>query len=146
MEKIRKHSRKRDAILACLRATREHPTAEWIYRHVRPEIPDLSLGTVYRNLSLFVKEGEIQSLGTVAGQERFDGDTSAHAHFVCTRCGAVQDFATERTEPEEADLASAKAQGAVITGMQIQFSGLCADCVKGASKNSGDTLNSVFPA
>lgn len=76
MATVRKHSRKRDAILACLRSTTCHPTAEWVYQQLKPAIPDLSLGTVYRNLSMFKDEGLVISVGTVGGLERFDGNTS----------------------------------------------------------------------
>ena len=51
---MKRHSKKRDAILTCLRQTKSHPTAEWIYQKLKPEYPNLSLGTVYRNLSEFV--------------------------------------------------------------------------------------------
>ena len=67
MMPVRKHSRKRDAILSCVRGTTCHPTAEWVYTQLKPEIPDLSLGTVYRNLAMFKQDGEIVSVGTVAG-------------------------------------------------------------------------------
>ena len=87
MDTIRKHSKKRDAILNCLRETDAHPSAEWVYSRLKPQIPDLSLGTVYRNLALFKETGEAISLGTVMGLERFDGRTDPHIHFVCTRCG-----------------------------------------------------------
>ena len=70
MERTAKHFRKRDAILTCLRQTTVHPSAEWIYAKLKPEIPDLSLGTVYRNLALFKQQGLITSLGTVNGVER----------------------------------------------------------------------------
>ena len=56
MERVRKRSKKRDAILACIRETDTHPSAEWIYTRLKPQIPDLSLGTVYRNLSMFREE------------------------------------------------------------------------------------------
>ena len=83
----RKRSRKREAILDCLRQTDVHPSAEWVYRRLKPRIPDLSLATVYRNLALFKQEGLICSLGVAQGLERFDGDTSPHVHFICTGCG-----------------------------------------------------------
>ena len=54
---IQKKSRKRDAILACVCSTDTHPTAEWVYTQLKPDIPDLSLGTVYRNLAMFRREG-----------------------------------------------------------------------------------------
>ena len=92
MDTIRKHSKKRDAILNCLRETDAHPSAEWVYSRLKPQIPDLSLGTVYRNLALFKETGEAISLGTVMGLERFDGRTDPHIHFVCTRCGRILDL------------------------------------------------------
>ena len=72
MSIVRKHSRKRDAILECLRCTTSHPTAEWVYTQLKPTIPDLSLATVYRNLAMFKAEGTIDSVGVYNGLERFD--------------------------------------------------------------------------
>ena len=72
MSIARKHSRKRDAILECLRCTTSHPTAEWVYTQLKPTIPDLSLATVYRNLAMFKDEGTIDSVGVYNGLERFD--------------------------------------------------------------------------
>ena len=69
---MQKKSRKRDAILACVCSTDTHPTAEWVYTQLKPEIPDLSLGTVYRNLAMFRREGIIGSAGVVNGLERYD--------------------------------------------------------------------------
>ena len=74
MTQAKKHFRKRDAILAYLRSTDVHPSADMVFANLKPEIPDLSLGTVYRNLSMFRQEGTIASVGTVNGVERFDGN------------------------------------------------------------------------
>lgn len=129
MEIKRKHSRKRDAILECLRSTDAHPSAEWVYSRLKPEIPDLSLGTVYRNLTLFKDEGEIISLGTVQGLERFDGRTDPHVHFVCTRCGRVIDL--PGVELPEALIEAAQATAhASITESRLTFYGPCSHCVK----------------
>ena len=89
MERTSKHFRKRDAILQCVRSTATHPSADWVFEHVRSDVPDISLATVYRNLALFKDQGLIASLGTVKGVERFDGNTAPHVHFVCTGCGAT---------------------------------------------------------
>ena len=94
METSKKNFRKRTAILSFLRQTKDHPSAEMVFNHLKQEIPDLSLGTVYRNLSMFKAQGEIISLGTVNGVERFDGNTAPHVHFVCTDCSAVIDLHT----------------------------------------------------
>ena len=71
-----KQFRKRNAILAYLKETKEHPSAEMVFTHLKPEIPDLSLGTVYRNLTKFREQGDIISLGAVNGVERFDGNNA----------------------------------------------------------------------
>ena len=91
MEQVRKHSRKRDAILRCVRTTDCHPTADWVFSRLKPEIPDLSLGTVYRNLAMFKEEGTIVSLGVVNGLERFDWRVEPHSHLICRCCSRVVD-------------------------------------------------------
>lgn len=91
MNPTRRHSSKREAILSVMRDTKCHPSADWIYAQLKPLYPNLSLGTVYRNLALFRENGEIISVGTVCGQERFDADTQPHVHFVCECCGSVLD-------------------------------------------------------
>lgn len=127
MERTAKHFRKRDAILSCLRSTDLHPSAEWIYENVKKEIPNISLGTVYRNLSLFKEQGTIASLGTVKGVERFDGNTAPHVHHICTGCGRVTDL-PELTVPEELNHAAALASGGRVVSCQLNFTGLCGDC------------------
>ena len=129
MEKATKHFRKRDAILTCLRQTTEHPSAEWVFSQLKPQIPDLSLGTVYRNLSLFKEQGLITSLGTVNGVERFDGNTEPHVHYICTGCGRVLDLHQIRV-PEELNQAAAMGSGGEVTGCQLTFTGVCSECAK----------------
>ena len=84
-----RYSPKRDAILQCLRSTTCHPSAEWVYSQLKPRIPDLSLATVYRNLARFRAEGAVQVIGCVDGEDRYDGNTAPHGHFVCRTCGAA---------------------------------------------------------
>ncbi len=129
----RKHSRKRDAILACVRGTTCHPTAEWVYAQLKPEIADLSLGTVYRNLAIFKQDGEIISVGTVAGLERFDGNTAPHAHFVCTKCTGVYDVPQETLPVDFLKSAEALTRGE-ITSYQLSYYGICPKC-KNSDKN-----------
>ena len=122
-----KHFRKRDAILQCVKSTKVHPSADWVFAQLKPSIPDLSLGTVYRNLSLFRQQGLIASLGAVQGVERFDGNTDPHVHFICGDCGSVVDL-------EEMDLPESLAQqaqcccGGRITGCSLTFTGSCSTC------------------
>lgn len=126
MESTCKQFRKRNAILACLRQSHTHPSAESLYACLKKENPDISLATVYRNLALFKSQGLISSLGTVNGVERFDGDTSQHAHFVCRKCGDVSDLTGLEIPGELA--ASVEATGARVDGCNLCFTGICRRC------------------
>ena len=127
MERTAKHFRKRDAILSCLRQTTEHPSADWVYAKLKPEIPDLALGTVYRNLTLFKDQGLIASLGTVGGVERFDGNTTPHVHFICTNCHRVLDLHQIQV-PAELNASAGRASGGVVESCQLTFRGRCSGC------------------
>lgn len=127
MEPRTKHFRKREAILNCLRQTRSHPSAEWIHARLKAEYPDISLGTIYRNLTYFKETGDIISLGTVDGVERFDANTSPHVHFICTGCGQVQDL-MEMSVPETLRQTASDCCGGRVESCQLTFTGLCADC------------------
>ena len=132
MPPVRKRSRKREAILECIRSTDTHPSAEWIYEQLRPRIPDLSLGTVYRNLRLFLAEGEIVSVGVVDGLERYDGNTSPHVHFICERCGAVIDVA-KAPSPGELTARAETASGGTVESCAVTFTGICGECLKNSN-------------
>ncbi len=127
MEASTKRFRKREAILSCLRSTHSHPSADWVFEQLRPEFPDLSLGTVYRNLSLFKEQGLITSLGSVDGVERFDADTHPHVHYICTSCGSVIDL-IELEVPQALCQAAATASGGQISQCRLTFSGICKSC------------------
>ena len=127
MEQTAKHFRKRDAILACVRATDVHPSADWVHAQLRQEYPDISLGTVYRNLSLFKQQGLIASLGTVGGVERFDGNIQPHVHFICDRCAGVLDL-PEMTVPESLSCQAADQTGGHVHACHLSFTGVCARC------------------
>ena len=127
MEPRSKHFRKRDAILAYLRSTDQHPSAETVYANLKTQIPDLSLGTVYRNISLFKQQGLIVSLGTVGGVERYDGNIDPHVHFVCTECGTVSDLHALHV-PEELNAAASKEANAIVDHCHLTFHGRCHDC------------------
>ena len=87
---IERKSKQRDAIVAEIKSRYDHPTAMELYLSVREKIPNLSLGTLYRNLSQLEQCGQIIKIpdGT---QDRFDGNPHPHAHFKCNCCGKVYD-------------------------------------------------------
>lgn len=88
---MKNYSRQREAILNALRATDTHPTANWIYTRVREQIPNISLGTVYRNLSELTASGDIISIDVGDGFDHYDGDITPHAHLHCKKCGSITD-------------------------------------------------------
>jgi len=126
----KKQSKKRNAILEKLRSTKSHPTAEWIYHELKPLHPDLSLATVYRNLKLFREEGEIILVDTVAGQERYDANTSEHTHFVCEICSAVIDVDYESKHSELLQMLAE--QGFVVDYTALSVRGKCQNCARAA--------------
>ena len=124
----RKHSNKRDAILQVIRSTESHPGAQWVYDRLKPLIPGLSLGTVYRNINLFKQEGRVISVGVVGGDERFDGRVEPHPHFVCEICGAVIDLSVE-IQSELSTKLSLEIPGCTIDKRKTVFYGLCKGCI-----------------
>jgi len=121
-----KRSKQREAILRVLRGTISHPTVDWIYDEVRKEIPNISLGTVYRNLRLLRENGEILEIDLSGTFSRFDGNPDNHYHFRCEKCGRVFDVA----EPvnKELDKRVAQKTGFKISHHRLEFRGLCKEC------------------
>ena len=117
------------AILNTLQETTVHPTADWVYAKLKPRYPDLSLGTVYRNLKKFCETGKAVSVGVIDGQEHFDARTEPHAHFVCRRCGAVLDVPEDFFRREELDRLSRRFH-LQVESARVVFEGLCPACGK----------------
>ena len=128
MEHATKQFRKRNAILACLRQTDLHPSAEMVHEMLQAEHPDISLATVYRNLSRFKDQGIIQSLGTVQGIERFDANTKPHVHFICNCCSAVVDL-HQMDAPQRLCSEAAGYIGGEVDSCQLMFFGTCQSCL-----------------
>lgn len=124
----RKYSRQREAILNFLATRKDHPTADVIYQEVRKEFPNISLGTVYRNLALFHEERKVLALHPGDGKEHFDGNTQEHYHFFCEDCGKVLDLDIPY-QKEMDTLAQGHFQGK-INYHRTCFYGLCPDCAK----------------
>ncbi len=122
----RKYSHQREAIRQFLAGRTDHPTADTIYTCLREEYPNLSLGTVYRNLALLADMGEIQRIHTGIGPERFDGRISPHQHFICTRCGRVYDVESDNLEA--VIKLAAKSCPGKIDSCTANFYGICSNC------------------
>lgn len=124
-EKTMKHSKQRDAMLALIKSTKCHPNALWLYDEMRKEFPNISLGTVYRNLGVLEKTGDIIRVCVSGGSEHYDGDTSDHCHFICRVCERVLDI-----DVPEAEVLNSVSErlGVLIESRSLIFSGICKDC------------------
>jgi len=127
-------SRQRDRILEILRETRTHPTADWIYRKLKEDLPDLSLGTVYRNLKVLEEQGHILKLPFGSTFDRFEAKIAPHYHIVCEKCGLVEDF--EMAQCRGLNEKAEKMSSFRITHHRIEFFGLCKKCRKESAKRS----------
>ena len=123
-----KYIRQRASIKEYLSNTREHPTADTVYLHVREEFPNISLGTVYRNLNLLADIGEAIKISTPNGGDRFDGRTDPHYHVVCTCCGNVSDLEMSEEQIHYINqLANDNFDGSIESHTTL-FYGICAEC------------------
>ena len=123
-----KYSRQRECIREYVRSCKEHPTADSIYGVMKEEFPNISLGTVYRNLSLLVELGEITKISIDNGPDRFDCNTKPHSHFICTHCHCIQDI-----EIPEIDCVVEKASEDIngkISAHRTTFYGICKHCLE----------------
>ena len=127
MEKKLRHSRQRELISEYLMSACDHPSAEMIFEALREKMPNLSLGTVYRNLKLLEEQGSIRKVTTYQNTDRYDARSDDHAHFVCSRCGCVKDLAP-------LDAAAARSCCGVsgsddVRWMNVIFGGICSACM-----------------
>jgi Fe2+ or Zn2+ uptake regulation protein len=123
-----RRTKQKEAILEVLRGTTSHPTADWVYNEVRKEIPNISLGTVYRNLRLLCESGEISELDLCGTLARFDARRDNHYHFRCEKCGRV--FDVDLPVDAEIDRRAAQKTGFEVSYHRLEFRGVCESCQK----------------
>lgn len=119
-------TKQRKIILNVLKNTKSHPTADWVYDQVREVLPNISLGTVYRNLKVLIEMGEIRELDYGSTYSRFDGNPENHYHFVCNHCDRVfdLDLPLEETLLEKAQTQSPHQ----VEEHRLEFYGACEHC------------------
>ncbi len=122
---MRNYSKQREVVLKVLCSTDTHPTVNWIYERCREQLPRISLGTVYRNLTELKNEGKIIEIGMGDGLQHFDGNPEAHLHFSCNRCGGIFDCISP---DEELKAFIEKELGCKVTHQKLLFSGICKNC------------------
>lgn len=128
VEKTIKYSRQREAIVNFLKGRKDHPTADFIYRHIREDYPNISLGTVYRNLALLEELGMVAKISCNDGNEHYDPNVEPHYHFICRDCGSVLDI--EVSNLDFINTLAEKDFEGKIYGHNAYFYGICKDCLK----------------
>ena len=127
-----RETRQRRVVYDTIQKTRSHPTADWIFEQVRTEVPKISLGTVYRNLSVLKEEGVIREIYGTDRRAHYDADLSPHGHFICTDCGQIWDV----FGIPEVDWRTLKELvGCEVTEQKLDFQGRCAACGVAENKN-----------
>ena len=119
-------TKQKEAILEVLRGTTSHPTADCVYNEVRKEMPNISLGTVYRNLRILCQRGEVLELVLCGSSSRFDARCDNHYHFRCEKCGRVFDI--DEPVDKKIDGRIARKTGFEVKYHKLEFRGFCMDC------------------
>ena len=125
MREIRRHTRQLKVIWDAVKDESSHPTADQIYEKVRGVIPNMSLGTVYRNLQKLVGEKKLKVL-TLGRIQHFDPMVGRHDHFICEKCNRVYDITV--TSRKKFRLPSLPRQGFKVMSHQLSLFGICKSC------------------
>ncbi|MTI96103.1 MAG: transcriptional repressor [Firmicutes bacterium] len=128
MTKIR-NTKQRQLILDLLKGTTAHPSADWLYQRVRETMPNVSLGTVYRNLGILKQQGIIQELRHAGSQCRYDGNPEPHYHFFCDQCDQVEDIEGPNCMDLLANIQSCMPSH-TIEGHRLEVYGCCPSCTR----------------
>lgn len=126
---LQRMTRQRSVILDTLMRMHSHPTADELYAVVRRQLPSVSLGTIYRNLDVLSRSGQVRKLDTGGSMARFDAELEPHHHVRCGACGRVDDVAITQETPLARPERSM--HGFTITGYRIEYDGFCPDCRNG---------------
>lgn len=127
-----RYSKQREAIRSYLLSTKKHPTAETVYENIRESYPNISLGTVYRNLNFLVEHGEALRLNCGDGNDHFDGTPLPHHHFHCRSCGSIIDLKMDAID--HINLIAKAGFDGEIEGHTIFFYGICKKCKRHKQK------------
>lgn len=113
-------SKQREAVYKVLCTTKTHPDVSYIHKETTKIVPNISLGTVYRNLDELCNCGRIKSISVEGSSKRFDATTYPHAHFVCTHCGSVLDVKSPKV--------GLQCECGSVDRAEVMFYGVCKKC------------------
>lgn len=135
--KTKRFTKQRQAILETLKNTNSHPDANWIFKKVSKKIPNISLGTVYRNLNILCEEDVVKELSFQQAVTRYEANIGSHHHIICTNCLKIEDI----KDVGDCDV-NTKLQEKLLENLEytdisceILFKGICKDCQNGNNRN-----------
>ena len=116
-------SKQRDEVLKVLKCSCDHPTADMIHERVKEKIPNISLGTVYRNLGQLHDEGLITIVESSDKKVHYEGNLEDHIHFLCKKCEIITDIFCKNEVPKVFDNL-----GHQVESQKTVYYGICKDC------------------
>jgi Fur family peroxide stress response transcriptional regulator len=125
-QKIFRKSKQRTRILELLRSTKIHPTADWLYEKLKNEFPRLSLGTVYRNLSILIEQNLAKKIHFGSTFDRFEANIKPHYHLICKSCRKIFDF--EMPTYDDINFQANQITNFTIHHHKLEFFGICEKC------------------
>lgn len=133
-----RNTRQKAAVLAAVRSADHHPDAKWVYEKVSEEIPNVSLGTVYRVLAALSEEGLIREYRQAEGPSLYDPNTEEHYHIHCIHCGRIEDVPPVKLPDSELDTVLDTSSFVRIDRIRLEFHGTCAACAAEADTGEAE--------
>ena len=124
-----RNTKQRNLILKIVNDSYDHLTAYQIYEIARDEISNISLGTVYRNLSCLINDDKIRKID-IDGNLRFDKNEK-HIHFICSECNSIVDIFDDVFDDDR------YVDGNLVMDYDIKLKGICKGCIERKEKNNG---------
>jgi len=121
-----KRSQQREQILGLLQNTGKHPSADWIYSHLKDDFPNLSMGTVYRNLNILIEQGLVKKIDFGSTFDRFEANIAPHYHFICESCGSIIDLDLPIDESLNEHVQNETPY--LVSRHKIEYFGICDRC------------------
>lgn len=119
-----RNTKQKELILKIINNSYNHPTALDIYKEAKKTIPNISLGTIYRNLKLLTEQNEIRMIKMKDNINRFDHINQKHSHFICLKCGKIMDVYEDYLNSKKT------IDDNIVMDYEINFKGICKTCSK----------------
>ena len=91
-------TKQKKLIIDILKSKRHHLTADEIYMYAKEKMPNIAMGTIYRNLNILADNNEIKRVSLPNMADKFEWNIDKHDHLICITCGEVSDFKISEIE------------------------------------------------